>query len=226
MILVVTATEMEMRILQEELAGTEGVDFLVAGMGLVETSVQVTAYLAARKGDISAVVNFGVAGAYVGSGLELLDLCLAEKEILGDFGISNGEKIFDFDPKRLPVSTTFHLDNNLLSQAKKVLLSENILYHKKIFVTVNTASGTTERGLYLSNKHHAACENMEGAAVARACAEFGLCCLEFRCISNFVEDRNTERWRLKDACQVGGKAAATLIAGLLGMAGQNKDTCL
>jgi futalosine hydrolase len=55
------------------------------------------------------------------------------------------------------------------------------------------------------------CENMEGAAVARVCAAFDLPCLELRSISNRVEDRDTGRWRLKEACAKAGAAVARVL---------------
>ena len=40
---------------------------------------------------------------------------------------------------------------------------------------------------------------MEGAAVAMVCKTFNTPCVELRCISNMVEDRNTADWMLEDA---------------------------
>jgi futalosine hydrolase len=56
---------------------------------------------------------------------------------------------------------------------------------------------------------------MEGAAVARVCKEFSLPCLEIRCISNMVEDRDQAKWQLQEACTQVGKAVATIAAGFV-----------
>jgi futalosine hydrolase len=40
---------------------------------------------------------------------------------------------------------------------------------------------------------------MEGAAVAMVCNTFKVPCVELRCISNMVEDRDTANWMLEDA---------------------------
>jgi futalosine hydrolase len=42
---------------------------------------------------------------------------------------------------------------------------------------------------------------MEGAAVAFVCKEFQLPCVEMRCISNVVEDRNLDNWQLQEAIE-------------------------
>ncbi|MCI5143631.1 MAG: hypothetical protein D3909_18280, partial [Candidatus Electrothrix sp. ATG1] len=80
--------------------------------------------------------------------------------------------------------------------------------------TVSCASGTQHRGDQLGRQFCGLCENMEGAAVVRVCEEFTLPCLEVRCISNMVEDRDREKWRLREACGKAGRAAAVIAAGM------------
>ncbi|MCF6188624.1 MAG: hypothetical protein L3J49_14270, partial [Desulfobulbaceae bacterium] len=134
--------------------------------------------------------------------------CLAEEEILGDFGICHQDRIEPFIAPALGVRDRFFLDKRLLEQTALFLQQENIPYRTGRFVTVNCVSGTRRRGDMLADQCQGLCENMEGAAVARVCAGFNLPCLELRCISNFVEDRNTGRWKLKEACRRAGEVAA------------------
>ncbi len=220
MYLVVTATDSEMLHLRAALANVEAVAFLVTGMGLVETALGLTRYLEGRRRSrpeaaaLRGVINFGVAGAFVGSGLELVDLCLADRDILGDLGVCDNDGITGFDVKGLPVRREFPLNNRLLAEADNFFMQNGISCKKGGFVTVNCASGTRGRGDYLRDRYRAICENMEGAAVARVCEEYGLPCLELRCISNWVEDRPSTGWRLEDACEKGGRSTALLLAHL------------
>lgn len=214
--LLTAATDMEMKQLWDSYAGEERLDFLVTGLGPVETTLSVSSYLARSETNFAGVINFGVAGAYLGLGIDLLDLCLARSEVLGDLGICLDREILGFDSKKLPVISEFVLDDSLLQQAEKILAAGGLSWRTGGFVTVNCASGTAERGTYLRDRHRAVCENMEGAAVARVCEEFGLPCLELRCISNLVEERNPANWRLKEACRKGAEAVAVLLQGLLG----------
>lgn len=215
MILVVTATEAEMTPLRSALAREPGVEFLVTGMGPVETALQLTRYLATVTAEPVAVINAGVAGAFIGTGLELLDICLAEYEVFADLGICLDDEIEGFSEDRLPVRIGFPLRNRLLTQAEAILVENGIVYRKGIFLTVSCVSGTAGRGNYLRDRHRAICENMEGAAIARVCEEYSLPCLELRCISNLVEDRDESRWQLKKAFQGAGRAAAAVVKGLL-----------
>ena len=193
----------------------DGIHTLVTGIGPVETSVRLMALLNRLSGQIKGVVNFGVGGAYFDSSdspkADLLDICLAEKEVLGDFGVCLEEEIERISGKGLETSDTFVMDEGMFNLASQALQKEQIPFHPGNFVTVSCTSGTAVRGAVLARQYDGICENMEGAAVARVCQEFNLPCLEIRCISNHVEDRDISRWKLKQACRKSGEAAAVIV---------------
>lgn len=194
-----------------------GVTPLLTGVGPVEAAMQVTAFLARTTEPVAGVVNFGVAGAYVREtgGAALLDICVADCEVLGDLGICAGDGIEPLAGEALVVFDTFPLDSPLLRKAITVLERAAIPFHRGPFVTVSCVSGSVRRGLMLTQRHQALCENMEGAAVARVCRRFSLPLLELRCMSNLVEDRDTQQWRLGDACHRCGQVVALVVQGLL-----------
>ncbi|MGB5687512.1 MAG: futalosine hydrolase [Candidatus Electrothrix sp.] len=187
---------------------------LITGIGPVETTLSLAGILH-KQPEIDCVLNFGIAGAYLENDSSIqagmLDLCLAEQEVLGDLGVQLADTVEPFRGD-LPVRDRFVLDSGLLATAGRILGDAGIAYKQGNFITVNCASGTQRRGNQLGRQFHGLCENMEGAAVARVCEEFSLPCLEVRCISNMVEDRNLEKWRLREACVHAGRAAA-VIAG-------------
>jgi futalosine hydrolase len=187
---------------------------LITGIGPVETTLSLASILH-KQPEIDCVLNFGIAGAYLENNTSvqagLLDICLADQEVFGDLGIQLVDKVEPFRGD-LSVRDRFVLDSGLLATAGRILKDMNISYKQGTFITVNCASGTQRRGDQLGRQFRGLCENMEGAAVARVCEEFSLPCLEVRCISNMVEDRNRANWRLKEACAKAGRAAA-VIAG-------------
>ena len=209
MILLVAATEMEALSLAGKTTGQPHALF-VAGVGPLETAVRLTRRLCEGKGDISLVLNFGVAGAYVGSGAGLLDICLAESEVMGDFGICYEESIAPF-AGQLASKAIFPMDQRYLAQASEILATQDCGCKKGVFVTVNGATATARRGAILRAAHNGLCENMEGGAVARVCEEFAVPCLEVRCVSNMVEDRNPVNWQLAAAVHKCGQAVSRLI---------------
>ena len=209
MILVVAATELEMGPVRERLGDQARFDFLVCGIGPVEAAVRLSTFLAAHPRRYRLILHGGVAGAYAGAGGELLDVCLAEREVLGDLGIEGNGRIIPF-PGNLAVAVEFPLNAALCRQAAALLPGCRI----GTFVTVNTATATAARGAALRDRFGAICENMEGAAVVRVCREYAVPCLEVRVVSNLVEDRDPSRWRLNEACRKAAEAMAVLAPAL------------
>lgn len=209
MLLVVAATELEMSPVRRIFADNKDWQPLVTGVGCLETAAVLGDYLRTPQGAaITMVINFGVAGAFLDTGVGLLDICLAERETLADLGVCLGDEILPLSGLAPQAELPLHED--LLRQAESALLQAAIPYFKGTFATVNSVSGTAARGNFLRDRVGGICENMEGAAVARICLDFSLPCLELRCVSNMVEDRNTARWQLDDAIAKGAEALAAL----------------
>ncbi len=214
MILAVAATKLEMKpFLQLVEREKTGCLSLVTGVGPVETAVRLALFLAGcGEKKINLVINFGVAGAYVGEPRhpKYLDICLAEEEIFGDFGFCSGSGVEYFNSPEFG-KPRFPLDRQWLKRAKQILDNNRISFWSGSFVTVNCASATLRRGNMLQQTWDGLCENMEGAAVARVCREFDLSCLEIRAVSNYVEDRDPATWQLADACEKAAHAAHLII---------------
>jgi futalosine hydrolase len=210
MYLLTAATDMELEE-ASSLIPPNAAGFLATGMGLVEATLALTRHLSGTGGIYQGVINIGIAGAFMGNGLHLLDLCLADREVLGDLGICLPDRIAEFSPD-LPAPREISLKGGLLTRAEKTLASAAISCRIGTFVTVNCVSGTKARGDQLRKRHQAICENMEGAALARVCQSFRMPFLELRCISNLVEERNTANWRLAEAAARAGATAARLLS--------------
>ena len=212
MFLVVTATEQEMVPIARRLAATPGWMPLVAGVGCLETAVTLTRFLANSRSPLRGVINCGVAGAFVGAGPKLLDLCLADHETQADVGIWSAGEVEEFDTVRVP--TRFSLAGPLLDRAREVLSAWGGTPWVGPLVSVLAVSGTLARGESLRRRFQALAENMEGAAVARVAKEFQLPCLEVRAISNMVVDRDLSQWRMTAAIERLAEAMAVLLPGL------------
>lgn len=184
---------------------------LITGIGPTETALSLTTMLHHHAGAIDLVINFGIAGSYTYGTAKILDICLAEKELLGDLGVCLPERIERFVERGLSVHDSFLLDQQLRQHAEQGLCQAEIPYRTGTFITVNCASGTQERADLLGRQFQALCENMEGAAIARVCHHFKLPCLELRCISNMAGEANKEKWQLREACTLAGQAAATVV---------------
>jgi len=211
MILLVAATEKELQAYTEISQRAGDVITLVSGIGAVESTLNLSRFLSTAQGaNVQKVIHFGVGGAFQGLGLDLLDICLAEKEILADFGICWGERTEPFD--FLSQDTwQVKLDQQMLQQAGTILRQLEIPNHSGNFITVNGVSGHACRGNQFRDRYQAICENMEGFGVARVCQQFQVSCLEIRCISNMVEDRNRQAWKIPEACRALGTVVSDLV---------------
>ena len=201
MLLVSVAIESEIKPLEQFLADADQVNVLTTGMGPVATAASLSSYLTLHGSRIDGVFNIGVTGAYADSGVAMLDICLAQQEVLGDFGICMQDGIQNFDAGLIRPVNPFLFNNDLALLVERILNGHNIAFKKVNFVTVNCCTGTTERGEFLRRKFAAGCENMEGAAVAMVCKNFNIPCVELRCVSNMVEDRDSGKWRLAEAVE-------------------------
>jgi len=205
---------MELQGLPEAIRRQPGMQCLVTGVGPVEAAMRLTDHLAGGAKRTKLVINFGVGGAYPASGLELLDLCLADCEILGDLGVETDGRLLPL-PEAVRPPQRFPVDRHLLDHADKTLQSAGHAVRRGPFVTLCCSTGTIHRGRMLQETYGGAiCENMEGAAVARVCSHYGLSFLELRCISNLVEDRDTAAWRLSEAAMKAAQCAGLIAASL------------
>lgn len=219
MLLLTAATDNEMAAFLDACPTPQGVATLVTGVGPVETAVRMSAFLATTTTRPTAVVNFGVAGAYVVHGQEsaaLLEICVAEQEVLADLGICEQDEVKLLQGEAFELEDRLELDAGLLDRATTLLAAAQVPFKRGVFATVNCASGTQKRGEMIAQQRQALCENMEGFAAARACRHFEVPLLELRCISNLVVDRNCQNWQLSKACRRCGEVVALIVNELRG----------
>ena len=211
MLLVTAATTQEITALEKQFAHNSDIGFLVTGVGLVDTTLSLTAILERQSSEISGVINMGVAGAFTTSKLKVLDLCLASSEVIGDMAICFEDHLSPLGSPELVLHQFFPCQGKLFDQFQQWCVDTGQDIHLGPFVSVNSVSATQKRGDMLATTYKAISENMEGAAVARVCQSYGVDWLEIRCMSNMVKDRDTSTWRLGDAAaKCSGVVAAFL----------------
>ncbi len=217
--LLVASTERELSFFRRHLRDIDEISLLCCGVGLTEAAYTLTCYLAGHHQNPPAgVINFGIGGAYPGNGIELLDLCLATREVLADLGVCYPQAIDFLTDQVLNIEQEFELTGySMFGRASDLMVQSDIPFHQGVFVSLNCASGTSTRGMMLRDRHQGICENMEGAALARVCRGFELDFLELRTISNIVEDRVeiTSRWPIDEACEKGADQVMRTIKGFL-----------
>ena len=198
------------------LAGRQ-VFLCIGGMGKANAAHAATMLLS-RRG-IEALIVFGIAGAYPGSGARIGEVALATEEISGDEGVLAPAGFKDTEHIGIPLVrigsvqmyNTFPAPLPLLDRARRALASLPTQVHEGPFVTVSTCSGTAERASELEQRYHGLCENMEGAAAAQVALYHDIPWLEVRGISNLVEDRDLRKWDIPGAASVAQKAVIAIL---------------
>lgn len=191
---------------------------VVTGLGAVNTAYALARALGSGPRP-SLVIQMGIAGAFVGTGLEIGDAVLATEEIYGDVGVLTPDGWLPADAigiplvqgrdGRPPLFNRFPCDPALVARA--TALTGPLLARSGRFLTLAQVTGAATLGAALHARFGALCESMEGAAAAQVCAIEGLPFLEVRGISNLVEDRNREAWRIPDAVAAAQAVVRRLI---------------
>jgi futalosine hydrolase len=171
----------------------------------------------------SALIIFGVGGAYPSSGANVGDIALASEEIHGDEGVLTSEGFKDTEHIGIPLVqkenalfyNRFPSCKKLFAAAHKTLSPKKMSgrIHTGRFVTLSTCTGTSARAKELEERYKALCENMEVAAAAQTAIIHGIPWLEVRGISNIVEDRDLKKWDIPRAARAAQEAIQQILEG-------------
>ena len=228
-LLLVSATEMESGAIQSALGNTKTLQhagktvingnlcgwrctLIHTGIGSVNAAHALTCQLERQPPDL--VIQFGIGGAYVPTGLPIRSVVLATEEVYGDVGVVTPEGWKPADEIGIPLVhgnpphfNRFPLNSRLVSIAAEICGAPC-----GPFVTVSQCSGVQAVGDALHVRFGALCESMEGAAAAHICTLYDVPFLEVRGISNLVEDRQPSRWDISGAADAAQSALIQIIS--------------
>lgn len=227
MLLVATATEMEMKAALGGLAPLprleqgvpvrwEGTDILllVTGVSILNTALYMGKALA--RHEIHGVLNLGVAGAFDIEALPLTTTCVVQWETWPEFGLGTDHGV-DPDALGFPLARTVvddvdpSLSFNVNAYAARLGLDLPAAWPRVSALTVSTVSGTAKRARELHERYGVDLESMEGFAFFYACGAIGLPVVEIRVVSNLVGARSPRFWDIEGAKAALGDAAARML---------------
>jgi futalosine hydrolase len=163
----------------------EGLEFdiLITGVGMTAT-----AFALGRKlhSGYKQVLNLGIAGCF-DRNIALGDLVYVTTDLFSELGAENGAEFISID----------ELGFGSARVESKVLVNPHLdgLQHG-LGITVNTVHGEPQSIARVTQRYHPTIESMEGAAVLYACAQCGIPAIQVRSISNYVETRNRDNWKI------------------------------
>ena len=152
---------------------------LITQIGMVNTTFALTKELMQNQYDFA--INMGIAGSFKND-LIIGDTVEVVEDIISEIGYQEQNKIKDF--KHFNLKKKFK--NNPKTELKKVKS-----------ITVNTVHGEEDSISEIINRVNPDIESMEGAAFFMVCQKFKLPCLQIRTISNKIENRNKQNWKIE-----------------------------
>ncbi len=213
-ILVVAATEPELKGIKESLSSQDlaSIDFLITGVGMVNTTFELTKAL--LNTSYRFVINIGIAGSFDRS-IELGEVVWVRRELFSEMGAEDGEEFLSLIQLGLQSHDDYPFE---WGELKVPALSElNTLAHLKQVrsITVNKVHGNEASILKTNMQFSPQIESMEGGAVFFVCMKMNVNCIQIRSVSNYVERRNREAWKIKEALENLTKQTTLLLNEIL-----------
>jgi len=174
----------------------DGKSLLITGVGLTATAYHLGRILAMNS--FERALNVGVAGA-IDSSIPLGSVVEVVYDEFADVGAEDNDLFITlFEMSLLEVNEPPFV-NGMLVPMGGWKCEGNL--QKVGGASVNTVHGNAENIARFINRSSAQVGSMEGAAFFYACAMAGVTSMQIRAISNYVEPRNRENWKLSEAIE-------------------------
>jgi futalosine hydrolase len=181
-ILLIAATEVEIPPVNST---KHQLNTLVTGPGMVATVYELTRHLHSHKYDL--VINCGLAGSFDRS-IPLGEIVQVTEDVFSELGAENDTEFLDLEAIGLTGKIRFQNNNPLNIEINK--------FRKVKSITVNTVHGNETSIEKIKKRLNPHVETMEGAAFYFVCEKENIPTIQLRAISNYVEKRNKEAWKI------------------------------
>ncbi|MBB5397861.1 futalosine hydrolase [Mucilaginibacter sp. AK015] len=170
-----------------------GNTLLITGVGMVATAYSLGKELAANQYDLA--INFGIAGSFDRS-IELGDVVEVVHDNLSELGAEDNDSFLPVSVLGLGESEFRATQTiaNIFKGSKTSSLLKNLKQVSSI--TVNTVHGEPDSIAKVQKRLNPQLESMEGAAFFYVCQHAGIPCVQIRAVSNYVEKRDKDNWKI------------------------------
>lgn len=188
-ILVVAATVAESHFLSNR---EYGIKVLHTGVGLIKTAYSLTRELDQNNYDLC--INIGIAGSY-NRNIQLGEVVNVVSDFVQEEGAEDDGRFLSLYDLNLAKKDEFPFSDGILKS--------NLPFNNKCLSDLKKVSGLTrisstgsQSSVDRFSKLNVDVETMEGAAFLYVCQMQKTPCLQIRAISNYVEKRNRESWKI------------------------------
>lgn len=170
-------------------------EYHVTGVGILQSTFMLTV-LASQNPDL--IIQIGIAGTY-SKEISIGQCVVVKSELLADNGAEEQDNFLDIFDLHLIKPNMFPFSNAILENPWVEKYS--IGFTQVRGATVNGSSGKQSTINLRTKKYHADIETMEGAALHYVCLQKNIPFLQLRAVSNVVEPRNKDNWKIELALQ-------------------------
>ena len=202
---IVSATNLELQYLPSSIKEKNNV--LITGVGTAATVYHLVAEL--QKTKPSLVLQAGIAGSFDQS-MPLGQAVIVNADRFADLGVhEHGEWNDVFDMNLTDAGQPPYSNGWLINPHQDLLRATGIPIVKSI--SINEITTAFARIRQLREKYNPSIESMEGAAFHYVCLQQGIPFIQLRTISNYVGERNKEKWELRQAIETLGAKIQEVI---------------
>jgi futalosine hydrolase len=174
------------------------VSVLITGVGIHRMTFSLTAALHHTKPGL--LVNAGIAGSFDPESVRTGDLVGVAKDRFGDLGAEDKDGSFlDIFDLGLDTSVNPFMNEGWITPAPFKYFTD---LRQVKSITVNKVHGSDESIQKMKTKYNPDTESMEGAAFHFVAYKMNIPSVQIRAISNYVEPRNRNNWKINDAVQI------------------------
>ncbi|HEU4718660.1 MAG TPA: futalosine hydrolase [Bacteroidia bacterium] len=221
-ILVVSATYMEIAPLVAKMkftgeagprlrayeAGRHHVDVLISGVGMTATAYWLGHVFAKEK--YEAAFNFGTCGSFdpsfaPGTVVQVIS------DRISEAGAEDGDKFLSVSELNLLGENEFPYKWGQLVNLHPMQNPSLSSLQQVNGITVNTVHGAEHSIHKVKERYKPQTESMEGAAFAYACLVENIPYAQVRAVSNIVERRNRDAWKMAEAIRNLNEKAAEIL---------------
>ena len=171
---------------------TQNIDILITGIGLTAATYHLLKQLTLKRPDV--VVQAGVAGCF-DKNMPLGTVVIVRKEAIADQSVIEKEKLKTLFDLGLVRHDQFPFKNGWLQNDHDMIRNSKL---KKVnAISVNEITTSKQRVKFYADAFWPVIESMEGAALHYTCLMEKIPFIQLRSISNYIAERNKERWDMK-----------------------------
>jgi futalosine hydrolase len=169
---------------------------LVTGAGIAATTYCLTKTLNRSKFDM--VINLGICGS-LDPELEPVRIVRIVNDQFADFGAEDGDQFLSASNLKLMDPDKAPFKKGILNEKFRYKLASLQSIHSSSGITVHKVHGSVKSAKAVFKLFGPVMESMEGAACFYVCLLEKTDCLQIRSVSNKVEKRNRDKWKINEA---------------------------